>query len=136
MITESLLSGASEYKQKLYGPSSYVLRQGFDAGGRYIRAGTSVQVRRGRFYLPVDLVGEFEIEPKSVCRILTSGPPLFDISCSENNLLIARPVNWRGDSFHVADTLVESRPSRGESRLFMRFGRIFFPVESLVQEAS
>jgi hypothetical protein len=135
MMTESRESCDSEYEQKVCGPSSYVLRRVFDAGGRYIRAGTTVRVRKGRFYVPVDHVGEFEIEPKSVCRIFTSGPPLFEISCGDEDLLIARPLNWAGDSFHVADTLVESRPNRGESCLFIRFGRIFFPVDSLLQEA-
>ena len=109
----------------------YLLRANIFHKNKTYRAGTLVEHLNGEWFLQ-DSLGHREEIPLSlddVCRTHYEGVSLYEIECVGGEGFVVRPV-LSTLSYSKVDPMVVQVPLRvGESRVCVRFGLCFLPLE-------
>lgn len=113
------------------GDGWYLLRSNLSHNGQMYRAGTLVEYLEGGWFVQGLDGGREQLSLSSVdvCRTHYEGVSVYVIECTENEGVLARPVTSTVSPTKVDPMMVQVSLRVGESRLCVRFGHCFLPLE-------
>lgn len=131
MKTPSSLSEAPPSRRRVVENGWYLLRAGIAVRNVHYRAGTPVEHVDGEWFLqgPLDQREKVSLRDEMVCRTHYDGVSLCELERVENGELLARPVLSTLSPLTVDPQVVQFPLRVGESRVCVRFGHCFLPLE-------
>lgn len=109
----------------------YLLRKNHIVADRVYRAGTLVEHLRGEWFLrdAREDGTKLVLDSGSVCRTFYQGVSLYEIECTNRGVFYAKPV-LSDTPFSKVDARVVHAPiESGDSRVCIKFGYCFLPLE-------
>lgn len=131
MKTSSVTSKSTSASSRGVEDGWYLLRSNLSLNDQIYRAGTLVEHVEGGWFVQGPL-GERErlsLSHVDVCRTHYEGVSLFEIECTEHEGVLARPVLSTLSATKIDPMMVRVPLRVGESRVCVRFGHCFLPLE-------
>jgi len=131
MDGEFLLPGESIRAQGDLPNGCYLLRKGVSISNCVYRAGTVVELVDGAWFLHETLKERtrLSLNAELVCRTSYDGVSLHELECTDHGVLFSSPVLSDSPPVTVDPIMVHLLIQRGESRVCIKFGHCFLPLE-------
>ncbi len=109
----------------------YLLRSNLSHNKHMYRAGTLVEYLEGGWFVqgPLEEREQLSLSSVNVCRTHYEGVSLYEIECIEHEGVLTRPVLSTLSLTKVDPMMVQVPLRVGESRVCVRFGHCFLPLE-------